>query len=886
MATKKERKTVRRDGVGSSIAEAHRISELDACQKLLEGGMIGARIYSGPSIVGAFRTRQDSILGEMKWVAVDMFQQRKLAIAHCELVTRMVRKYWGERSRGSLSAAASMVQSYWLSVAKEIRAPFPSSLQKCAVFKLNTLQSIRPSGSPRSLSVPSSLLPTPTASGTLLNGLEDTGGEHKKALAHGLVHDWLNDMESQAPPTAEGTTGLADFCVQILKHNLREDSRSSAPRGHSHPKEANHNPEEQLTAAGGVPENSGSDFMIAMDPFMGGSTSYCEATWLALESGVQQILSQSGVEGFNCVKNNLLSPQNNITQFTSRALLSSAAVEAQRTLLQELAATNIMSRAPQLFGLAASLVASVEAPAKQKPLAVDVASRNGGQTKRLSPVVEDQGGGGGKGGIVQHKHYFVSVIFSTFIPVAWEPIEDIFLRETVKQLEEVSSYSIIDWSFVATSVNWLMKTWFGYDLLRTAIQCSDRFLAFRRKDDNKTSIGSGPSQFVPLPLLPRRRAARHNTFSLKTGGASSHDKQSSSSYDEIISSQQDAFFFKSKTPSSSRALANPFERRGVYSVSKPPASAYAQLFFHQVTEPLTLIARGASSSKKNPITHHPAAAILVQRPLLVRKPPPSGLAPVLLNLARTTHPNSLVSKARQEQIDIHINLKQKVIAARAKSDSPKRAFSVEDMIRKNTSAVPGYLPQYISGQLVCPVHPSFANMTRIAEMTLNRLIGSVSEQPPATTHHPPPSIPVPVETLFNYCTLFRKKYPAVFTSQHKVTKPSMPQLRPSMTPGPPTKMVTRQQAVAHRQQPVVPPTLPTQSTSNTPAEPIDIPPPAPQNADSRMVQRSKRASAPASRSSNSPTNESAPTPTNPNAFMVAGGPSLYGQFGRTRAPGR
>ena len=828
--------------MSSSVGEAHKIAELDACERLLEAGLIGARIYSGPSVVGSFYSRQDKLLSEIKWMAVDVFEQRKLAVAQCQLVSGMVRKYWSERSRGSLSSAASMVQGYWLSVAREIRAPVPECLRKGAIFKLNTLQSIRQGGA---VSAPSSLLPTPTAGALGQGDLV----EHGKTLAHGMVHDWLSELASQSPPTAEGTTGLADFCVQILKHNFREEQGHHAVHESGSTAPASVPTVEPLSP---IEENEAEecDFLIPIDSCL--KNGYRAATLTALEQAVQQSASMRGVQGLlgsqatiagACADENII--------FSNRAL----PIEVQRTVLQEIAATNIMSRSPQLFGLAANLAASQDSAAsKQRP---------GLETsQRRSRAVEEVPNGGAVAA-VQHKHYFVSVIFSTFSPAQWEPCEDVFLKKSVSSSGGMKN---IDWAFVASSVNWRMRASLGYDLLRTAQQCAERF---GKEDFVKQPVN------VPLPILRRRRYS--SCFVSKPIAATSSISSSSHKEEEFFS-EQDAFHFSPAKP------ANAFERRAVYAVTKPPSSHFARLFFHHVSEPVLLIARGASSSKKIPLVPiwEPLSVAACSRSVV--SPPPK--------VGASTLDDPDVLQARQDQLKCMHALVSRLIETRSHSESPpKRAFSVEDMIRKNSSAVPGYVPQYISGQLVCPVHPSFANMTRIAEMTLNRLIGSVSDTSGGSTA-PVLAVPVPIDALFNYCTMFRKKYPAVFTSQHKVTKPSMPQLRASVTPGgPPTKMLTRQQAVAHRQ-PVQASPVPSQSVSSTPApEPAveATAPPASSSANNWLrttSNRQKRSSVPPSRSSNSPSTESAPPPANPAAFMVAGGPSLYGQFGRSRAPGR
>lgn len=854
---------MRRDGVGSSNTEVHKAAELEACQRLLESGSIGARIYEGPSVVGAFRTRQDQLLSEMKWVAVDVFEQRKLAVAHCRSLSGMIQKYWSERSRGSLSGAASMVQAYWISVAKEIRAPLPASLKHPATFKLNTLQSIRPSGSPRtSASVPSSLLPTPMATSVLSpNGLIAPPSEemlapstNKKALAHGMVHDWLADREVQNPPLAEGTTGLADFCVQILKHHLREDHTGRAIQRQS---------SSQLPAADSPqhapvqPPLVSHDFLIPLDSFSTHPLSTRAAVLAATEWAVQQILSQRGVDGLRCHESFTAPPA-----FDHRALLSPAALEAHKAVLQEIVATNIMSRSPQLFGLAANLAASLEQAESarlRKPQAADPKRRRSGEDNNNNAT---------------NKHYFVSVIFSTFTPLPWEPVEDAFLREAVRR-----SPPDLDWDLVATTVNWRTRAWLGYDLLRSAAQCQDRSRqlaaaggadgvstdASRRK---KLAIANSAA-FVPVRIEKRRAASGQWRGQQLSGKIAANER-------EEIDTVHPFLVTKGQMPSQS---LNTFERRGVFAVAKPPTSFLARSFFHPpLSVRAVLTATGAATERRATLGYAFSAEVEGRLSGEVERSPVEYAKAVLSSRTVPVHsPVVLIEEAREEEAQRSQNLVAKIIAARQKIEPVKRAFSVEDLVRKNSAAVPGNVPQYISGQLVCPPHPSFANMTRIAEMTLARLINSVADQQQA-----PPPVPMPIEALFQYCALFRKKYPAVFTSQHKVTKPSMPQLRPGMPPG--TKMVTRQQAVAARQ-PTPAPVQP---------QPVQVTQPEPLAESTaaatwlRPNQRQKRTSGVPTRNANSPDTET-PTPAPPPeaSFMAAGGPSLYGQFNhRSRGQGR
>lgn len=929
MATKKDRKTMKRDGLGASGSDVHKVAELEACQRLLEAGAIGARIYDGPNIAGAFYTCQDKLLNEVKWVAVDVYAQKKLAFAHCRLVSNMISNYWSERSRGSLSGAASMVQSYWVSVAKEIRAPLPVNYKQGTTFKLNTLQSLRPSGSPRSsLTVPPSVNATPGAT-VVMNGLvtppsgmeEPSGGlavGNKKLLSHGLVHDWLNERVKHNPPLAEGTTGLADFCVQVIKHHFREDHmhhQSGTPRSSNLQRQmstssspgasAMHLSDSPTVASSTAASTVVDDFLLHVDPFLGEEWDYKRASLAAIESAVQQNLSKQGIDGLRSTEGLMpIDP----SSFDNSRLLAPASVDAHKSVLQEILCTNIMSRNPQLFGLAANLAASLDTDAsgrKVQATALDTKRRRSGTG------MEDQPNGSSA---MVHKHYFVSVIFSTFTPREWQAVEDATLREALRLVHFSNEAQYVDWDLIASTVNWRMRAWLGYDLMRTGPQCKDRCRALppanavligeegskRKKVAN--AVEAAP-EFSPLKLVRRKTKSRLWTCETVDSKGSLQDDSEEVSIDNP--------FMLSKEGSHSPDLRLiPFERRGVYSLAKPATSFHAKAFSHPPWRwPCTVTARGGVTSHRRSVAYawsaRPRQVGHSSRPTVSA----GGIASILSG-REPYGSNSLshvaqIDEARNEEIENSFSIALKVMTGRNRAEAPKRAFSVEDMIRKNSAAAPGQVPQYISGQLVCPQHPSFANMGRIAEMTLGRLLQSVNAGEPSAAPQTLPAVPVSVDTLFHYCTLFRKKYPAVFTSQHKVTKPSMPQLRPGLNSAGTTKMVTRQQAsaVASRQHMAQPPSanptpapvapLPVSvvpsATPSVPATPPEAPAAPPAAAGPMAAAgpggnwlrtRQRRSNAP-SRTATSPAEESQDP-----MFMAAGGPSLYGQFPNRQRGGR
>lgn len=989
MATKKDRKTMKRDGAVVAGVDLHKHAELEACQRLLEAGAIGARLYSGPSVTGSFHTRQDVLLREMKWVAVDMFEQRKIAVAQCRIMADMVNKYWSERSRGCLSTAASMVQNYWMSVAKEIRAPIPEGFKQSrawtqgALFKLNTLQSSFRTMSTTGgtgLNSPRSTNPVPTPTATSFGNADETGPDgkpssshgsvsNKRALGHGLAHDWLEEREQVNPPLADSTTGLADFSVQIVKHHLRESQKSGSstpsrgstgrqqisPEQHSKQlqlelsspsfeDESPHmdaaSPEKNQTddtSPGPPPINHKlyTDMFIPIDDFVGE-----ERENSAIEHAINLTLSKYG--GANTLKASATKTLAMREGMTLIANFDTDGLEKQRTVLEEILATNIMSRSPQLFSLAASLAAaSIDIPPVGRPGGAASAAmlRVTGATRR-APTQASSGAGApddsanGTPAIV-HKHYFVSVIYSTFSPIGWDHVEDVLLENFVKNvLSSTNSAISVDWDMVANALNWRMKTWIGYDNIRTGFQCQSRYPQLASSGSDSTSsppsrkklkgTQSGTNQYG---LLLRRSQKFKTSYKVQSSSKSSP----SGDVGEILKKLNPFTTASSSavhTNNTTVRFAVPLDKRGVYSSTRPITNSHSRQFFHEPrsSREMVLVFRGSSSASRDPLVHVYTTSQLVvsggsrfdsSKLLTVLRASVSG---VPLSHQPTPVFNSLpiIDQARQEAVEHSKAIALRVMTNRNRAEIPRRAFAVEEMLRKNTNAASNASvtsDQYISGAVVCPTHPSFNNLPRIAEITIGRLLNSLSPEVPAPSATAPVGVPLSIGTLFNYCAAFRKKYPAIFVSQQKSQKPSMPQLRPGfmMSSGQGNKMMTRQAAAAaaaaaprpamhSNSGPSVPsqPTQPRQqqlpqivskqlqpSPANLPPEtpdPVGVTPitaaALPNSAWIRSSQRSRRSNT-NTRGTNSPTNEKTQSGDDPNKMMAAGGPSLYGFHTRT-----
>jgi len=964
MATKKDRKTMKRDGVVTTGVDIHKHAELEACQRLLEAGAIGARLYSGPSITGAFQTRQDMLLREVKWTAVDLYEQRKIAVAQCRVIADMVNKYWSERSRGSLSSAASMVQNYWMSVAKEIRAPIPSNFKQShawtqgSLFKLNTLQSsfrtMSATGGSGSTS-PRSTNPLPTPTATSHANIDEQGIDgqsvaghgsvtNKRALGHGLAHDWLDEREQVNPPLADSTTGLADFSVQIVKHHLRESQKSgsSTPSRNASGRQQHISPEQhsrQLQLELSSPsfeddspkgETQGekgpgdaltphappfnhklySDIFIPVDDFIG-----TDREVSAIDHAINLALSKyGGVTAMKASSTHASGTRRNVV-----ANFASQGLDKQRTVLEEILATNIMSRSPQLFSLAASLAAaSVEIP----PTTGQPGRAGTAALFRVGRRVNGQSAAGAADdtsspAAIVHKHYFVSVIYSTFNPIPSDSVEDTFLQNFIPSL----STNNIDWDLVADAVNWRMKAWVGYDNIRTGSQCQARFPQLSGGHSDLSSPPSKKKQrTVSVSVSISRNSRKANRmYKIQASSSKSSVVSPIGSGEVVIKANP----FRNQGPQPVTRFAVPLDKRGVYSSSRPVSNSHSRQFFHEprAARDMTLVLRGSTSSSRDPLVHvFSTVSVMphqqkINSDLKMLEVLSASVRGTSKQISGSFH-NSLVDQARQEALEYSKAIALKVMTSRNRSDPPRRAFGVEEMLRKNPNVVASSNDQYVSGGAICPTHPSFSNMPRIAEITIGRLLNSLApEVPPSNTT---PAVPLNVGTLFNYCAAFRKKYPAIFVSQQKTQKPAMPQLRPGfmMSSGQGNKMVTRQAAAAaaaavqrpvqhmapqqlqvsnqprqhqptqivlKQQQPPPPPV----SVPETP-DPVGVTPitaaALPSAAWIRSSQRSRRSGANSqhhTRGTNSPTNEKSQAGEDPNKMMAAGGPSLYGFHTRT-----
>ncbi len=382
---------------------------------------------------------------------------------------------------------------------------------------------------------------------------------------------------------------------------------------------------------------------------------------------------------------------------------------------------------------------------------------------------------------------------------------------------------------------------------------------------------SNPAGFISVRIQRRGQLRRWKV-------AERHSDVEVTGIDEI---EVDNPFMVCRTTSCPPSSANSFERRALFALAKPPMNYFTKAFSHfPFLIKSSVHAIGAATIDRDTLTYAIVAVV---------DPSSSEVSEYVVKGKRSlelSHSNPTVDEAIKENIEFIRQLALKLGEARSKAEAPKRAFGIEDMVRKNSAATAGNIPLYISGQMVCPMHPSFVNMSRIAEMTLGRLISSLSDTP-QQPQVPPQQVPVPVGTLFQYCALFRKKYPAVFTSQQKINKPSMPAPRAQGNPHQQANRIVTRLPPQPAQKPA-PPSVPT-PLPQTPSEPVSAPASVTASASSnwlRTSQRQKRApSNPGSKAPPSPNPESPPKSAEA-AFMVAGGPSLYGQFNDKSRQGR
>jgi hypothetical protein len=289
--------------------------------------------------------------------------------------------------------------------------------------------------------------------------------------------------------------------------------------------------------------------------------------------------------------------------------------------------------------------------------------------------------------------------------------------------------------------------------------------------------------------------------------------------------------------------------------------------------------RGATTSHRGPMPH--VFLISATTPKKGRLSSSSAVS-----VMDWTIPQSIVAAGDNHVSQIRSGI-LRISSKRQQVPPPKRAFALEDIIRKNSNAPSNITHQCIVGSQICPLHPSFSNLSRVAEVTLTRLLNSIGE----TTQASPP---VSVSQLVQYCTLFRKKYPTIFASPQKVQKPAMPQPRqnlysqqqkPVQAPQP-VRQVVEPPPVVQQAPPPPPPappaplqiqTTPTTPTADQMAQLGAAAAMGPSASWIRPAAQQQRRR-PATRQ-DTPDIESGDNDTP----MAAGGPTLYGQA-RTRQP--
>ena len=114
MASKRDKK-VRRDRPEDGLKPF----EVEQCRRLLDQGALGWKICQGPRL-SQLPSSQERLLGEMSWMAVDVFEQRKLAMGRSLLIAESIKEYWKKKSLNAPLTAAALVQSFFCGSARSL----------------------------------------------------------------------------------------------------------------------------------------------------------------------------------------------------------------------------------------------------------------------------------------------------------------------------------------------------------------------------------------------------------------------------------------------------------------------------------------------------------------------------------------------------------------------------------------------------------------------------------------------------------------------------------------------------------------------------------------------------------------------------------------------
>ena len=464
MATKKEKKVVRQ----GRPEDHYKPAELEHCRKLLDIGALGSKLCLGPKVGGgSVGTSQDYLLSEMVWMAVDIFEQKKRAIAQCQAIAAAVRDFWDSRKRNPAKAAAALVQSYMMGIAFDISPSLLDGVNADSRAKIQILPAHFPTdkaGEPRG------------------RGLRD---EKVRQL-----HDRQNLLSSQSRGNISNVSAMMkEYSVELIKDTLK--SRGAILPLSRHSSDVMMKVEPSLSDDEVTSSSSHDNLIIVPVISFGFGKS-------RLEEEAEILLRKNNGE---LCRGSAVPPK--APEISSSA---KSEVEAYKSVLTEMEFTSLMVKHPELFPMAADAIDFLSSSSVSHRLKRDKESGLDDPLKRRA-----------RGAMSTEDHNLRRSYLSSLLSAhrhgsvhPWDAVEDAMLEMAVRR-STYASYTgniSINWGMASVVLGGLLtKGRLRGDFGRSAMQCERRFREKVREDPSLAEL-TLPELFFPTRVRsPRLQVA-------------------------------------------------------------------------------------------------------------------------------------------------------------------------------------------------------------------------------------------------------------------------------------------------------------------------------------------------------------------------------------------
>ena len=464
MATKKEKKVVRQ----GRPEDSYKPAELEHCRKLLDIGALGSKLCLGPRIGGgSVGTSQDNLLAEMVWIAVDIFEQKKRAVAQCKAISQAVREFWDSRKRSPAKSAAALVQSYMMGIAFDIS---PS-----------LLDGVNPESRARIQILPAH------SSGEKVGEPRGRGLRDEKVRQ---LHEKQNKQSSQSRGNVSTVSALMrEYSVELVRDALKSRGASVPLSRHA---------SDSAVKLEASPSDDDLTSTSSHDTYTTVPVTSFGFGKQRLEEEAEMLLRQSNGELCRGIAVPPRAPE--------VASNARSEVDAYKSVLTEMEFTSLMAKHPELFPLAADAIDFLSSSSVSHRLKRDKESGLDDPLKRRA-----------RGAMSTEDHNLRKSYLSSLLSAhrhgavhPWDPVEDAMLEMAVRR-STYASYTgnvSINWGMVAVVLGGLLtKGRLRGDFGRSAMQCEKRFREKVREDPALAEL-SLPDLFYPTRVRsPRLQVA-------------------------------------------------------------------------------------------------------------------------------------------------------------------------------------------------------------------------------------------------------------------------------------------------------------------------------------------------------------------------------------------